>query len=68
MQEALNYFYYFFDKAVSFVFNDLAFFSGVTFGWVMVVVFVFGVLLRNVVALPSKAPVVHLNRKDNDNG
>lgn len=68
MQEALNYFYYFFDKAVTFIFSDLAFFPGVTFGWICVSVFVFAVLLHSVLALPSKAPTVHVAPKENKNG
>lgn len=69
MNEALTYFYYFFDRGVSFIFNDLAFFTGVTFGWICVVVFVFSILLHSILALPSKSPNTHVvPRKDNNNG
>lgn len=72
MSEALEYFYYFFDRCVDFFFNDLAFFDGVTFGWICVCVFVFGVLLHNVLALPRVSPTTHVipsNRvKENNNG
>lgn len=60
MTEALQYFYYFFDKAVDLVFNDLAYFPGVTLGWICVTVFVFSVLMHNVLALPRVSPSTHV--------
>lgn len=59
MSDALDYFYYIFDRMVSFIFNDMAIFEGVTVGWILVICFVFGILLYNILSLPSRAPTTH---------
>lgn len=59
MSEALDYFYYLFDRLVSLIFNDMAIFEGVTVGWIITVCFVFGILLHNILSLPSRAPTTH---------
>lgn len=52
MSEALQYLYYFYDKFIDFIFNDMEFFSNVTFGWIMVTVIVFGIMFFNVINVP----------------
>ena len=52
MQEALNTIYYIFNKLVSFVFNDAAIESGVSIGWVITAVFVFGIIITSILNLP----------------
>lgn len=69
MQEALNYFYYFFDKGVTLIFTDLEYFQGVTLGWICAVCFVFAILLHSIIALPSKSPNTHVApRQEKNNG
>lgn len=55
MQDALNYLYEFYDQFISFIFNDMEIVTGVTFGWVMIVIIIIGILLKNVLAVPRSA-------------
>lgn len=64
MTEALSYIYSIYDKLINFIFNEMEFFSGVTFGWVCVTVFIFGILIRNIVRLPYKSKSIQLDRGD----
>lgn len=52
MNEALTYIYYFYDRLINFVFNDMEFFKNVTFGWVLITCIVFGLLIRNILRIP----------------
>lgn len=63
MADALNLFYLVFTNMIAFVFNDMLIQTGVSFGWVLVSCFVFGVLIYNIVNLPSKAPTTHSREK-----
>lgn len=65
MAEALQYLYYFYDKFINFVFNEMEFFSNVTFGWVCITCFVFGILIRNIVRLPYKSKSIQIERGEN---
>lgn len=56
MTEALNFIYYIYDKFVDLVFNRLEFFNNVTVGWVAVGCFIFGILIKSLLALPRSAP------------
>ena len=44
MNQAFTYFYYFYNKMITFVFNTMAIQSGVTFGWVVVSIIVMGLI------------------------
>lgn len=52
MNDALNLFYYIFQKSVSFVFDGAEISQGVTVGWIFIVVFVFAILIRSILNMP----------------
>ena len=52
MTDALNYLYIIFDNMTEFVFDDMVIFTGVTFGWVVVSVVLFSMLIKNILNLP----------------
>lgn len=53
MTEALGYIYEVFDRFIQFVFDDMVLFSGVTFGWVIISLLIFGFVLSNLLTIPS---------------
>ena len=69
MTEALNYIWYIFDKLINWFFNDTVLFEGVTIGWVIVVITVFGLLIRSLLNVPRGAQRISADRftrnKDN---
>ena len=69
MTEALNYIWYIFDKLINWFFNDTVLFEGVTIGWVIVVITVFGLLIKSLLNVPRGARGVSADRftrnKDN---
>lgn len=52
MNDALTYIFYIFNKVIDFLFNK-EFFSGVSIGWVFIVVSVFAIVIKSVLNLPS---------------
>lgn len=52
MNEALNYLYYIYNKFLNLVFNQMQIASGVTVGWIMISIFVFGIMIRSILNLP----------------
>lgn len=64
MSDALTYLYYIFDKFVVFVFNTMEVSSGVTYGWIIISIFIFSILIRSILNLPKG---VHFYRKGNKN-
>lgn len=56
MSDALTFLYYIYDKFINLVFNQMEFFTNVTFGWVLVGCLIFGVLIKSLLALPRSAP------------
>lgn len=62
MSEALSYFYYFYSKFVSFMFNTY-FVSGVSIGMFFVVVFVFLILITNFLKPVYMARIGRSNEK-----
>lgn len=52
MSEALEYLYYIYDKFVYFVFNTMAIDTGITYGWIVISIFIFSILIRSVLNLP----------------
>lgn len=53
MNEALTYIYLIYSRFISLVFTDFALFNGVTIGWVLISVLVFGILIRSILNLPK---------------
>ena len=56
MSNALTIIFQIYDKFVNFVFNQMNIVTNVSVGWVMVGCFIFGVLLKSILALPRSAP------------
>lgn len=56
MVEALQILYDIYREFMSFVFNDMFIYTNVSFGWFVVALFVFGILIRNILTLPKSAP------------
>ena len=52
MTQALAYLWYIFDSFISCIFNDLEIATNVTVGWILVAVFIFALLIRNILNLP----------------
>lgn len=55
MSEALNYIYYCYDKFINFIFNTCDLGNGITIGWILISVFVFNILISNILAIPNKS-------------
>lgn len=53
MTEALGYIYTIFDRFITFIFNDMALFPGVTFGWICITIIIFYYVLSNLLTIPS---------------
>lgn len=53
MNEALNCIFEFYQLLISFIFDRMVFFDGVTFGWVIISCLVFGFLIRSILVLPK---------------
>lgn len=66
MQEAITYLYEFYDQFVDFLFNDMEIVAGVTFGWVMIVIIIIGILLRNILAVPRSARSMPFRKREDD--
>lgn len=52
MNEALTYLYYIFDKFVNLIFNQLEIAQNVSVGWIIIVIIIFAMLIRNILNLP----------------
>lgn len=68
MSTALGYIWYIFDKLINWFFNDTEMFEGVTIGWVIIVVTVFGLLIRSLLNIPRGARTINTRRLDRDQG
>ena len=64
MSDAIELFFQIYAKFVQLIFTDLDIGGGVTIGWVIVVCFVFYVVIRNILALPSKSGVINVGNSD----
>lgn len=64
MNVAINVFYEIFRNLIVFVFNKMEIVEGVTVGWVLIVVIVFGILLGSLINVPKRAQSINVNRKD----
>lgn len=67
MTEALGYIYEIFDRFIEFVFDDMVLFSGVTFGWVIISLLIFGFVLSNLLTIPS-VPSVGRTKGEKEHG
>lgn len=69
MVRALGYLWEIYRQFMIFIFNDFVIFEGeghsVKFGWFIIALFVFGVVLRNILALPKSAPRFNSERGNN---
>lgn len=67
MNNALTVIEYILNKFVGFIFNDMKLngSGSVTFGWVMIVLIVFSILIGSLVAVP-RASQVYYHRKGSD--
>lgn len=52
MTEALTYIYQIYEKFLDLVFNQFEMFSGVTIGWVIIAILVFGVMITSILNIP----------------
>lgn len=52
MTDALTIIYYIFDKFIDLIFNGLQISNNVTIGWVLVVITIFAILIKNIINLP----------------
>lgn len=62
MAQALTYLYDIYSGFINMVFNDFELFENVTLGWIVIVVFVFGIMINSILNIPKG---VHLNGKSN---
>lgn len=56
MVEALQILFDIYSEFMRFLFGDMLIYTNVSLGWFMVAIFVFGVLIRNILMLPKSAP------------
>lgn len=72
MNTALNYLYYCYDKLIVFIFDTCDFGGGVTIGWILISVFVFNILISNILAVPTKSQGMSISKykasRSNDHG
>lgn len=60
MNIALEIIYEIYSKFIDFVFNGMEIAENVSVGWIAITCFVFSILFRNILALPSKAGSVSI--------
>ena len=54
MGEAVTLLFQIYSKFIEVIFDKLEILDGVSIGWVLVSIFVFSVLIRSIMAIPSK--------------
>lgn len=54
MGEAVTLLFQIYSKFIEFIFDKLEILDGVTIGWIFVSILVFSVLIRSIMAIPSK--------------
>ncbi len=65
MDEALNYIFYIFNKIVDFLFNQ-EFISGVSVGWVFIVLCAFAIISNSLLNVPSGLIFKNLRKGKDD--
>lgn len=66
MNDAIEIFYYIFFKVYNLLFNSIQIAEGVSVGWVLVTVLVFGILIRSILNLPTGAKGANTSSKGDD--
>lgn len=54
MGDAVTLLFQIYSKFIEFIFDKFEILDGVTIGWIFVSILVFGVLIRSIMAIPSK--------------
>lgn len=60
MNDAIEVFYYLFSKVYNLLFVTMEIAEGVTVGWVLITIIIFGIIIRSVLNLPS------ISRRDHE--
>lgn len=55
MSQAIEFVYYIYQSMLDFLFNDAVIVQGVTLGWIMISVIVFGILVSSFIVVPKGA-------------
>lgn len=63
MNDAIEVFYYIFSKIYNLLFNSIQIAEGVSLGWILVTVIIFGILIRSILNLPAGARRDHAGDK-----
>lgn len=58
MQEGLTYLYQIYESFLDLIFNRFELFEGVTIGWIIIAVMVFGIMITSILNLPKTTPGV----------
>lgn len=70
MVQAYSYLFEIYKQFMRFIFNDLIIYSAsghnVSFGWFMVAVFIFYILIKNVLMIPKASVSVKVGSKENE--
>ena len=70
MVQAYSYLFEIYKRFMAFIFNDLIIYSGsghsVSFGWFMVAIFIFYILIKNVLMIPKASVSVKVGSKENE--
>lgn len=64
MSTALEYIYSILSGFANFLFNQAFLFSGVSLGLVIICIWVMGMIIRNIVNLPSKSSSFNVHSRD----
>lgn len=51
---------------MNFLFNDMFIYTNVSLGWFLVGLFVFSILIKNILMLPKSAPTLKRERSNSD--
>lgn len=66
MNDAITLFFQIYSKFIQLVFEDLDIGESVTVGWIIVVCFVFYIVIKNILALPSRSGGFHVGSSNNN--
>lgn len=62
MSDAISLFNYIFGKFVTMLFNDFEIETGVSVGWVIIAILIFGMIISNILNIPNN---IRFNKKYN---
>lgn len=66
MVDAINLLFQIYLKFVDFIFDKAEILNGVTLGWIALSVLIFGVLIRSLMAVPSRSQIHTFKGGDKD--